>query len=115
MTAWSDQRDAMLDTLSRQHAAPAKREFIALRDRQLVAHAGEQKTKRQVLDALRRKHESLRAAYLRITGTTYAGWLEHGPHAEWEEVLAAAADDATWDRLVERIARQHQAQREKGR
>jgi hypothetical protein len=101
-TSWQDQRDDALAHVSRQHADPAKREFVLVRGRCLAALAGERRTKRQVLDTMRKKYESLRATYLRITGTTYEGWIKYGPHAEWQEVLAAAADDAVWDRLIER-------------
>lgn len=96
----------MLDGISRQHAGPAKREFSALRDQLFAQFAAERKTKRQVLDSLRRKYEALRAAYLRVPGTTYDSWREHGPQAAWEEVGAATRDDAVWDRLVERCVRE---------
>lgn len=108
MTAWQDQRDAMLDATSKLHADPAKRLFIAFRAKVLDELAREQKTKRQVIDAMRRKYEGLRATYLRIPGTTYEGWLTHGPQPDWDEVIAAAADDAVWDRLVERCTREAQ-------
>lgn len=93
----------MLDEVSRKHAGPAKREFLTHRAKLFALHLGERKTKRQVIDSLRTKYESLRAAYLRIPGTTYDGWREHGPQADWDEVVAAG-DDAVWDRLVERCA-----------
>lgn len=45
-----------------QDDGPVKREFIAFRAKSLAALAGERNTKRQVLDAMRRKYEGLRAA-----------------------------------------------------
>lgn len=93
----------MLDSISREHGSAAKRAFLAVRAKQLAAHSGELKTKRQVLDAMRRSYEKLLAQYLRVEGTTYAGWSKHGAQPDWDEVVAAAADDAVWDRLVERV------------
>ena len=95
----------MTASTSRLHGEPARREFIALRNELLGQLAREQNTKRQVIDALRRKHEKLRAVYLRIAGTTYQGWLDYGTQPYWDEVVAAARDDAVWDRLVERCTR----------
>jgi hypothetical protein len=106
MTPWQEQQAVMLDGISKKHAEPAKRAWIALRDALFADLATEQRTKRQVLDSLRRKYEALRAAYLRITGATYDGWGKHGPQPEWDEVIAAAHDDAVWDRLVERCLRE---------
>lgn len=102
ITPWQEQQAAMLDAVSRQHAQPAQRTFLALRAELFTELAGERRTKRQAIDSLRRKYEALRAAYLRIAGTTYEGWRQHGPQDHWDEVIAAAADDAVWDRLVER-------------
>jgi hypothetical protein len=97
---------------SGQRAAIAKREFVLVRGRELAALAGERKTKRQVLGTMRKKYEALRAEFLRITGTTYGDWIEHGPHAEWDEIIAAAADDGVWDRLTERcVARDRVVER----
>jgi hypothetical protein len=102
MTAWLDQRDAALLAHSRPFATAAFHDFRALKAKVLKLVKGEQINKRQALDKLRRKYEKLRAEYLRIEGTTYSAWLEIGPTAEWDECIAAAKDDAVWDRLVER-------------
>ena len=110
-TAQQERHDATRETTSKLHAEPAKRLFIAFRARALDELAREQKTKRQVLDAMRRRYEALRAAYLRIPGTTYEGWLTYGPQPDWDEVIAAAAVDAVWDRLVERCTRELRAER----
>jgi hypothetical protein len=49
--------------------------FLALRDKLFAEFASEQRTRRQVLDSLRRKYERLCAAYLRIPGRrTRTGW-----------------------------------------
>lgn len=96
----------MLDGISKQHAAPTKRAWLALRDKLFAELVAEQRTKRQVLDSLRRNYEALRAAYLRVPGTTYDGWRAHGPQPEWDEVFAATRDDAVWDRLVGRCVRE---------
>lgn len=64
----------------------------------------EQRTKRQVLASLERTHGYLRATFLRGQGTTYQAWCDLGPKALYDEVVAAAEDDAVWDRLVERDA-----------
>lgn len=106
MTSWQEQQAAMLDAVSKRNGDPARRTFLALRAELFGELAGERKTKRQVIDSLRRKYEALRAAYLRINGTTYEGWRKHGPQDHWDEVIAAAADDAVWDRLVERCVRE---------
>ena len=103
---WREQQTATLDAISRQHGAPAKREFVTHRNKSFAELAGELKTRRQILDSMRRKYEALRAVYLRVTGTTYEGWSKYGPQPEWDEVIAAAADDAVWDRLVERCTRE---------
>ncbi len=110
-TPQQEQQAAALDATSKLHADPAKRLFIAFRARALDELAREQKTKRQVLDAMHRKYERLRAAYLRIPATTYEGWLTYGPQPDWDEVIAAAAVDAVWDRLVERCTRELRAER----
>jgi len=102
MTAWTDQRDRAIAEHSKPFARAALLDFRAAKKRQLDLVRGEQRTKRQAMDSLRTKYEKLRAEYLRIQGTTYQAWLEHGPTQEWEECLGAAADDAVWDRLVER-------------
>lgn len=101
MTPWQQQQAAMLDAESRKYAKVALDAFRALKRKLLEDHAKELKTKRQVLDGLRRKYDALLAVYLRTPCTTYDGWIEHGPKAEWEEVLAATHDEAVWDRLVE--------------
>lgn len=102
MTSWTDQRDQATAAFSRPFAETARREFRTTKARELKAVRLEQRTQRQALDTLRRRYESLRAVYLRITGTTYQAWTELGPHEEWEECLAAVKDEAVWDRLVER-------------
>lgn len=103
-TDWQKSRDAMLDETSRKYAIEARVAFREVEAAQLAAVAKELRTRRQALDSMRRSYEKLRAEYLRVPATTYDGWLEHGPHADWEEVLAATKDDAVWDRLVERGA-----------
>jgi hypothetical protein len=102
MTAWTDQRDQALTEYSRPIAKAALLDFRAAKAQQLEHVKVERRTKRQALDTLRRKYERLRAEYLRIEGTTYAAWTAFGPADEWEECVAAAHDDAVWDRLVER-------------
>lgn len=101
-SSWQKQRDEALDSFSVPHAKAANAEFRRIKDDQLAAVRAEKCSKRHALDAMRRKYERLRAAYLRVTGTTYSVWLSHGPQAEWDEVTSAALDDAVWDRLVER-------------
>jgi hypothetical protein len=103
VTPWQQQQQAMLDTISRGAGELAKADWLKVRARLFRQHAGELKTKRQVLDSLRRSYETLRAKYLKVTGTTYDGWKQHGPQPEWDEVVAAAHDDAVWDRLVLRV------------
>lgn len=83
-------------------AGGAATAFRLVRAAQLRAVSKETRTVRQALDAMRRSYEKLRVAYPRVPGTTYQGWLDHGPHAEWEELLAAREDEAVWDRLVDR-------------
>ena len=102
MTAWTDQQDKALADFSRPFAKAALIDFRATKAKQLKLVGLERTTKRKAMDSMRRQYEKLRAAYLRTAGTTYQAWCELGPHAEWEEVLAAAGDDAVWDRLVER-------------
>lgn len=87
----------------RSDAGDAKRAFIRARDRQLRLVRGERTTKMQAIHVCRRVFDRLSGHYHRIAGTTYAGWLAWGPKAEWDELLEAAADDALWDRLVERF------------
>jgi hypothetical protein len=87
---------------SAQLAYDAKRAFVLVRGKQLAAHAGERTTRRQTVEAIRRQYTKICDAYLRTSGTTYADWLAYGPKAEWDEILAAADDDAVWDRLVDR-------------
>lgn len=101
MTAWSDERDAMLDVESKKQAAIAVEAFRATKGKELRAVAEERRTRRQAIETMRKKYEALRKVYLKAPLTTYDGWTQHGPGAEWEEVLAATRDDAVWDRLVE--------------
>lgn len=102
VTEWSDQRDKAPADFSRPFAETAKREFRATKAAQLKLVGAEQRTQRQAMDAMRRKYESLRAVYLRITGTTYQAWTDLGPQAEWLECVEAVKDPSVWDRLVER-------------
>lgn len=81
---------------ARDRAGVLRGEFIVARNRVLTMDGAVKK--------LRTKYEKLTNAYLRAEGTTYAMWLELGPKAEWEEVLAATRDEAVWDRLLERCA-----------
>jgi hypothetical protein len=97
-----DELDALLLVHSRPFARAALIDFRAAKAKALGGVQRDQLTKRETLEVLRRRYNKLLAEYLRIHETTYAGWLEHGPTQEWEEVLAAAKDDAVWDRLVER-------------
>lgn len=101
-TDWQRQRDDALEAFSAPHARTANAEFRRIKADQLAAVAAEKCSKRHAIDAMRRKYEKLRTDYLKITGTVYSVWLTHGAQAEWDEVLAAAMDDAVWDRLVER-------------
>src|SRR5260221_14509218 len=94
----------MLDGESKRHASIALASFRKTKVGQLKLASVEKRTKRQVLDTLRRKFETLQAEYLRIPATTYEGWLTYGPKDEWEEGLAAVRDDAIGDRLGERCA-----------
>ena len=91
-----------LAAYSRPFAEGARAEFRAVKAEQLKAVQLERRTRRQALDTMQRKFAKLRAAYLRITGTTYQTWIDAGPHEEWKEVLEAVKDEAVWDRLVER-------------
>lgn len=102
MTAWSDQRDKALADHSRPFAKAALLDFRAVKGKQLELLRHEKRTKRQALDSMRKAYEKLCAEYLRIEGTTYSGWTDFGPAREWDEVVAAACDEAVWDRLVER-------------
>lgn len=83
-------------------ARTALAEFRATKGSQLKLVASEQRTQRQAMESMRRRYEALRAVFLRLTGTTYRMWTEHGPQHEWEECVEAARDPALWDRLVER-------------
>ena len=89
---------------SQQRADNFKREFLALRARMLAAVAGDLKTKREAFATLRRKYQAQLEVYLRVPGTTYGDWLQHGPFPYYDEVVAAVEVDAVWDRLVERCA-----------
>jgi hypothetical protein len=86
---------------SAPHAKVALDSFRAAKKRALKQVAEEKTTKRKAVDSLRRVYTSLCDDFLRVKGTTYQGWLDHGPKAELEELVAAAQDDAIWDRLVD--------------
>lgn len=90
----------MTDSQSCTHA---KRNWIALRDRLLRQHAGELKTKGQVVKALKLSYDKLLTGHLRGQRATYKSWIELGPKPELDELVAAAEDLAVWDRLVDRI------------
>ena len=87
-----------------REAIAYKRMFVVARDRTLRRVAAEQQTQRKAMTALRRLYDKLLATWLRREGTTYEAWLEHGPKAEYDELVAAAEVPAVWDRLVDRIA-----------
>lgn len=97
-----DEIDEALIEYSKPYAKCTLIDFRAVKGKVLRLVRLEQFTRREAIDTLRRKYVKLLAEYLRIEGTTYAGWIEHGPAQEWEEVLEAARDEAVWDRLVER-------------
>jgi hypothetical protein len=86
---------------SRAAAQYACSAFVAIKRRTLKRVAGEQLTKREAIEKLRRTFLSAQSRFLRLEGSIYSDWLETA-QLEWDEVLAAAADDAIWDRLVDR-------------
>jgi hypothetical protein len=100
-TTWQTQRDAMLDAQARRHAEVSRLKFRAVKAKQLALVREERRTKRQAVDSMRKAYEKIRATYLRVPCTTYDAWDEHGPKRDWDECIAASADDAVWDRLVE--------------
>lgn len=102
---------AVLDAQSKANAQECARAFRKVKAKQLALVGAEQKTKREAIDFLRRHFLKLCAFYLRIPGTTYVCWLEHGAQSDWDEVVAAAADDAVWDRLVDRCTREQEDRR----
>lgn len=99
-TPYQRQRTAAFNAESKKHAQAALEQFRAAKGRALKLVAGEQTTKRKAIDSLRRIYDKLSAGYLRTPMTTYAVWCEL-VKPEWDEVCAAACDDAVWDRLVE--------------
>lgn len=82
-------------------ARKARAMFVALKRTHLRRVAAEMSTREIAVRTLRRRYDLMTSAFLRVPGTTYADWLEHGPKAELDELLAAASDPAVWDRLVE--------------
>lgn len=90
-----------IDEYSKRRAEPFTRLFVKVKAEQLAAVRLEKRTRRQALDTMQKKYVALRAEYLKIIGTTYQGWLDHGPAKHWDEITFALRDDAVWDRLVE--------------
>jgi hypothetical protein len=83
-------------------AEDARRDFRAVKRRQLARVAAELATPRTAIAAMRRAYVRLQGAYLAIRCTTYAAWETHGPLEEWAEVTEAARHDHAWERLVDR-------------
>jgi hypothetical protein len=113
-TAWQQQQAAMVDRISREAGELARGDWLRVRDRLLRDHAADQLSKRQVIDRLRTKYDKLGATYRRVTGTTYEGWLVHGPKDLWDELVAASHDDSVWDRLVDRVVQTEPALKPRG-
>lgn len=83
--------------------------FVARKQMLLRAVGEEMKTPAEAIKSLEKLYNRLTSEYLGADGTTYADWLEHGPRAELEEVREARLDDAVWDRLVDRFAKEQRS------
>lgn len=90
-------------TRSRAEAETVRRAFAAIKRRILKRVGRELITKDLAIGKLRRTFLKMQAVYLRLDFTTYSDWLE-ATQPEWDEVLAAAADDAILDHLVDRCS-----------
>ncbi len=90
---------------SLRHAELALTAFREAKGRALKLVAEERMSRREALKSMRRLYEKLSDAYLRASKeTTYAMWCEL-VKPEWDELLAAASDDALWDYLVDNYER----------
>lgn len=90
-----------IDAESRRHAELALEAFRAAKGRALKLVSEEKSTKRKAVESLRRFYDKLCDVFLRASReTTYAMWCEL-VKPEWDELAAAAQDDAIWDRLVD--------------
>lgn len=97
------------DATSLHHAKLALEAFRGVKSRVLKRVAGELTTKRDAIKSALGAYEKLCAAFLRAAPeTTYATWCEL-VKPELDELVAAANDDALWDRLVETYERRAHA------
>lgn len=90
-------------------AKAARARFVTRKTALLEECAAERRTSIDVLLALEKFYATQTRDYLKITHTTYAVWLEHGPIVELEEVRGAQRDASVWDRLVETYSKRHEA------
>lgn len=99
-----------VDPVSKHHANVALEKFRAAKGRALKLVAGEGTTRRAALESMRKLYEKLCETFLRAASeTTYSAWCEL-VKPEWDELVAAAGDDALWDRLTETYERRAHAQ-----